>query len=280
MYYPLYVSNKWVEPLDSYLSDATLTDPAWFKYDDIIKAWRDADSIDGKPYGIPYDGEVTRAGLSQGPVRRKGPEAGRHLRAARRQRQGADRRQCAHLRPRVARLRRRGPEHVHLSVAVARLRRQLDDRQGHRRQFARGGERAHLVRRHARPVRTAGGAQLELARHRRRVLARHGRDLYRRALFGRGHQQSGEIEGRRQDRLRALAQGTERQARHVDLELGLSRSMRRCRDKAKKATWLFITWAASAETQARTSWKFAGAGQALGHQPHLARGGRPSSRPP
>jgi multiple sugar transport system substrate-binding protein len=29
-------------------------------------------------------------------------------------------------------------------------------------------------------------------------------------------------------------------------------------DKAKKATWLFITWAASAETQARTSWKFAG----------------------
>ena len=59
MYYPLYVSNKWVEPLDRYLNDATLTDPAWFKYDDIIKAWRDANSMDGKPYGIPYDGEVT-----------------------------------------------------------------------------------------------------------------------------------------------------------------------------------------------------------------------------
>src|SRR5205814_61085 len=29
-------------------------------------------------------------------------------------------------------------------------------------------------------------------------------------------------------------------------------------DKQKKATWLFITWAAAAETQARTSWKFAG----------------------
>lgn len=29
-------------------------------------------------------------------------------------------------------------------------------------------------------------------------------------------------------------------------------------EKAKKATWLFVTWAASAETQARTSWKFAG----------------------
>jgi ABC-type glycerol-3-phosphate transport system substrate-binding protein len=29
-------------------------------------------------------------------------------------------------------------------------------------------------------------------------------------------------------------------------------------ERAKKATWLFITWATSAETQARTSWKFAG----------------------
>ena len=59
MYYPLYVSNHWVEPLDKYLDDATLTDKAWFNVDDIIKAWRDADSIGGKPYGIPYDGEVT-----------------------------------------------------------------------------------------------------------------------------------------------------------------------------------------------------------------------------
>lgn len=59
MYYPLYVSNKWVEPLDRYLNDATLTDPAWFNYGDILKAWREADSVDGKPYGIPYDGEVT-----------------------------------------------------------------------------------------------------------------------------------------------------------------------------------------------------------------------------
>ena len=59
MYYPLYVANKWVDPLDRYLNDASLTDPAWFNYDDILKAWRDADSVDGKPYGIPYDGEVT-----------------------------------------------------------------------------------------------------------------------------------------------------------------------------------------------------------------------------
>jgi multiple sugar transport system substrate-binding protein len=59
MYYPLYVSNKWVDPLDRYLNDGALTDASWFRYDDILKAWRDADSVDGKPYGIPYDGEVT-----------------------------------------------------------------------------------------------------------------------------------------------------------------------------------------------------------------------------
>lgn len=59
MYYPLYVANRWVDPLDKYLNDASLTDPAWFNYNDILKAWRDADSVDGKPYGIPYDGEVT-----------------------------------------------------------------------------------------------------------------------------------------------------------------------------------------------------------------------------
>ena len=59
MYYPLYVANKWVDPLDKYLNDTSLTDPSWYRYDDIFKAWRDADSIDGKPYGIPYDGEVT-----------------------------------------------------------------------------------------------------------------------------------------------------------------------------------------------------------------------------
>ena len=59
MYYSLYAANKLVEPLDRYLNDPALTDAAWFNYTDILKAWRDADSVDGKPYGIPYDGEVT-----------------------------------------------------------------------------------------------------------------------------------------------------------------------------------------------------------------------------
>src|SRR5437870_8522714 len=55
MYYSLYAANKWVEPLDTFLKDKSLTDDGWFKFDDIIAAWRNADSIDGKPYGIPYD---------------------------------------------------------------------------------------------------------------------------------------------------------------------------------------------------------------------------------
>src|SRR3954467_12631118 len=59
MYYALYAANKWVEPLDTYLNDKSLTDQAWFKFDDIIAGWRNANSQDGKLYGVPYDGEVT-----------------------------------------------------------------------------------------------------------------------------------------------------------------------------------------------------------------------------
>src|SRR5918911_32077 len=59
MYYALYAANKWVEPLDRYLGDASLTDDAWFKFDDIVPAWTSANSVDGKLLGMPYDGEVT-----------------------------------------------------------------------------------------------------------------------------------------------------------------------------------------------------------------------------
>lgn len=59
MYYPLYVTNGWVDPLDGYLGDAKLTDNAWFDYEDILASWRGSVSVDDKPYGIPYDGEAT-----------------------------------------------------------------------------------------------------------------------------------------------------------------------------------------------------------------------------
>jgi multiple sugar transport system substrate-binding protein len=59
MYYPLYVSNGWVDPLDGYLGNAKMTDDKWFDYNDILAGWRGATSVAGKPYGIPYDGEAT-----------------------------------------------------------------------------------------------------------------------------------------------------------------------------------------------------------------------------
>ncbi len=59
MYYPLYVANKWIDPLDAYLGNEKLTDNGWFRYEDILAGWRGVTSIDGKPYGIPYDGEAT-----------------------------------------------------------------------------------------------------------------------------------------------------------------------------------------------------------------------------
>lgn len=59
MYYPLYAANGWVDPLDDYLGSDRLTDSAWFDYDDIQPGHRGATSLDGRPYGIPFDGEAT-----------------------------------------------------------------------------------------------------------------------------------------------------------------------------------------------------------------------------
>lgn len=59
MYLPLYAANKWTEVLDPYLNDAKLTDKAWFKHEDIFEAWRKADMVENRTYGIPYDGEMT-----------------------------------------------------------------------------------------------------------------------------------------------------------------------------------------------------------------------------
>jgi len=59
MYYPLYVSNRWVEPLEPYLQDAKLTDAAWYDLADVMPSLRSANSIDGKLYGIPFQGDAT-----------------------------------------------------------------------------------------------------------------------------------------------------------------------------------------------------------------------------
>jgi multiple sugar transport system substrate-binding protein len=59
MFLALYAANKWVDPLDDYLNDPKLTDKAWFDANDIIPLWRTANTINGKLYALPVEGEAT-----------------------------------------------------------------------------------------------------------------------------------------------------------------------------------------------------------------------------
>ncbi len=59
MFLPLFVANNWIEPLDQYLDDPELTDAGWFNVDDIIPLWRGHNTIDGQLYGMPVEGEAT-----------------------------------------------------------------------------------------------------------------------------------------------------------------------------------------------------------------------------
>jgi multiple sugar transport system substrate-binding protein len=59
MFLPLYEANHWIDPLDDYINDPKLTDKSWFNVQDIIPRWRAANSVKGKLYGMPVEGEVT-----------------------------------------------------------------------------------------------------------------------------------------------------------------------------------------------------------------------------
>ena len=59
MFLPLYETNHWIDSLDDYLNDPKLTDKNWFNVMDIIPLWRAADSVKGKLYGMPVEGEAT-----------------------------------------------------------------------------------------------------------------------------------------------------------------------------------------------------------------------------
>lgn len=59
MFLPLYETNHWIDPLDDYLNDPKLTDKNWFNVMDIVPLWRAADSVKGKLYGMPVEGEAT-----------------------------------------------------------------------------------------------------------------------------------------------------------------------------------------------------------------------------
>ena len=59
MFLPLNEVNKWIDPLDDYINDPKLTDKAWFDLGDIIPLWVAADSVNGKLYALPTEGEAT-----------------------------------------------------------------------------------------------------------------------------------------------------------------------------------------------------------------------------
>lgn len=263
MYYPLYVANKWVDPLDKYLNDASLTDPAWFRYDDILKAWRDADSIDGKPYGIPYDGEVTVQ------VYRKDLYDAKGLKPART-----------------------------LDELVANAKALNDP--GNRlyglalRGFAGAGQNMYI---YPSLLHGFGGGWFKG----KEVVVNSPEAVQALDWYVGTLSQYAPPAVRNwnwPDIADAFSQGTlgcyidahssaavitNPEKSKVAGKIGYARWPRgpkdKCvtsiwnwgfpinaalPDKAKKATWLFITWATSAETQARTSWKFAGAGKRSG----------------
>lgn len=59
MFLPLYVANGWIDPIEAYHGDASLTDRAWYDMDDVVPLWRAADSVNGELYALPSEGEVT-----------------------------------------------------------------------------------------------------------------------------------------------------------------------------------------------------------------------------
>jgi ABC-type glycerol-3-phosphate transport system substrate-binding protein len=233
MYYPLYVANKWVDPLDRYLSDPSLTDPAWFNYEDILKAWRDADSIDGKPYGIPYDGEVTVQ------VYRKDLYQAKGLKPAETFDELLANAKALH-----------DPDNRLYGLAL--------------RGFAGAGQNMYI---YPSLLRAFGGSwssgsgitvnspeAVKALQWYVDALSRYAPPAVRNWNWP--------------DIADAFSQGTvgcyarwpkgpsgKRVTSIWNWGFPINAALG---EKAKKATWLFISWAASAETQARTSWKFAG----------------------
>ncbi len=59
MFLPLFAANNWIEPLDLFLNDSKLTDKQWFGVEDIVPLWRRHNTIRGRLYGMPVEGEVT-----------------------------------------------------------------------------------------------------------------------------------------------------------------------------------------------------------------------------
>jgi multiple sugar transport system substrate-binding protein len=263
MYYPLYVSNKWVDPLDRYLSDPALTDPAWFRFEDIVKAWRDADTVDSKPYGIPYDGEMTVQ------VYRKDLYDARGLKPADTLEQFVENAKALN-----------DPANRLWGVAL--------------RGFAGAGQNMYiypsifreyggswfsgsLVRVNSPEAVRALDWYVDLLSHYAPPAVRNWNwpdiaDAFSQGTLGAyidAHSSAAVLNNPEKSKVigkigfaRWPKGPTGRRVTSIwnwgfPVNAALS-------DRAKKATWLFISWATSAETQARTSWKFAGAAKRSG----------------
>jgi multiple sugar transport system substrate-binding protein len=59
MYAPQYAEAGFVEKLDPYINDPTLTDLQWYDIEDIFPALRDAGQVNGEYWGIPLSTEST-----------------------------------------------------------------------------------------------------------------------------------------------------------------------------------------------------------------------------
>ncbi|HEY2561426.1 MAG TPA: sugar ABC transporter substrate-binding protein [Caldimonas sp.] len=257
MYYPLYVSNKWVEPLDKYLDDASLTDQAWFHYDDIIKAWREADSVDGKPYGMPYDGEVTVQ------VYRKDLYAAKGLKAADSYDQlVANAKALTDPNERIYGLALRGfsgaGQNMYIYPSILR---------GFGGSWLHGGQvvvnspeaakalewYVDVLTKYAPPaVRNWNWPDIADAFSQGTVATYI--DAHSSAAVITNPEKSkvvGKVAYARWPKGPSGKRVTSIWNWGFPINVALS-------EKQKRATWLFVTWAASAETQARTSWKFAG----------------------
>ncbi len=257
MYYALYVANKWVEPLDKYLGNSALTDAAWFKYDDIIKAWREADSVDGKPYGIPYDGEVTLQ------VYRKDLYAAKGLKAADTYDElVANAKALTDANARIYGIALRGFAGAGQNMYIyPSLLRGFGGNWGTGKNIVVNSPQAvealtwyvDTLNKYAPPaVRNWNWPDIADAFSQGTVATYI--DAHSSAAVITNPEKSkvvGKIayarwpKGPSGKRVSSLWNW----GFPINAALG---------DKAKKATWLFITWATSAETQARTSWKFAG----------------------
>ena len=59
MLVPQYAAAGFVEPLNSFLQDKTLTDKSWYDFEDILPSLREASSWNGNVWGVPLMSETT-----------------------------------------------------------------------------------------------------------------------------------------------------------------------------------------------------------------------------